>query len=241
MKESGAVSPYGIKEKIKGLEKSDSFLEFARQHTQSFYFAGKIPYWKRWVGFCNKLEEFAKKNGMNDITFADISLDFLKRYETYLRSLRNERDGGRNLGANTVHSQLKLFRTLVREGQKSGRIKDNPFDLFSMSSERTVKEKLTKEEIERLSMHISRHSFAKAAKMKGIDNLSVKELLAQSSVAVTERYMGDFDTEQNDAALRKVFDEQSDLEKVRELLLALPDSVVESLLMERLGKTKGNN
>ena len=88
---------------------------------------------------------------MNDITFADISLDFLKRYETYLRSLRNERDGGRNLGPNTVHSQLKLFRTLVREGQKSGHIKDNPFDLFSMSSERTVKEKLTKEEIEHLA------------------------------------------------------------------------------------------
>ena len=382
MKESGAVSPYSIKEKIKGLEKSESFLEFARQHAQSIYVAGRIPYWKRWVGFCNKLEAYAKDSGMGDITFADISLDFLKRYETYLRSLRNERDGGRNLGANTVHSQLKLFRTLVREGQKSGRFKDNPFDLFSMSSERTVKEKLTKEEIERLveldlakgsmkwhcrnafmfsyycagirvrdilhlrwlnissdgrlnyqmgknhkvrdlllvkqaldilnmypsdstvpsdyifpfmpkesawshalqledrdalppeiklkmdacvtsrtalinktlkqlaadagitkklSMHISRHSFAKAAKMKGIDNLSVKELLAQSSVAVTERYMGDFDTEQNDAALRKVFDEQSDLEKVRELLLALPDSVVESLLMERLGKRNSNN
>jgi site-specific recombinase XerD len=90
----------------------------------------------------------------------------------------------------------------------------------------------------KLSTHISRHSFAKAAKMKGIDNLSVKELLAQSSVAVTERYMGEFDTDQNDAALRKVFDDQSDLDRVRELLRALPDSVVESLLVERLGERK---
>lgn len=272
-----------------------------------------------------------------------------------------------------------MFRTLVREAKKTGRIKDNPFDVFSMSSEKTVKEKLTKDEIERiigldfvkgstkwhcrnaflfsyycagirvrdilhlrwlnvssygrlnyqmgknhkvrdlllvkhaldvlnmypndstvttdyifpfmpknsewshalqledrdalppeikvkmdacvtsktalinktlkqlatdagivkkLSMHISRHSFAKAAKMKGVDNLSVKELLAQSSIAVTERYMGDFDTDKNDAALRKVFEEQTDEEKVRELLRALPDGVVESLLKERLGKKK---
>lgn len=79
-------------------------------------------------------------------------------------------------------------------------------------------------------------SFAKAAKMKGIDNLSVKELLAQSSISVTERYMGDFDTEQNDAALRKVFTEESDLDKIRKMLRALPDSVVETLLKERLNK-----
>lgn len=103
MKEVGAVSVYGIKEKIKGLEKSDSILELARQHTQSFYVAGKIPYWKRWVGFCNKLEGFAKQKGMDDITFANMSLDFLKQYEAYLRSLRNERNGSRNLGPNTVH------------------------------------------------------------------------------------------------------------------------------------------
>lgn len=375
MKEVGAVSTYSLKEKIKGLEKSESFLEFARQHAQSFYVAGKIPYWKRWIGFCNKLEVYAKESGMDDITFADIDLGFLKRYETYLRSLRNERDKDRNLGANTIHSQLKLFRTLVREGQKTNRIKQNPFELFTLSSEKTVKEKLSKDEInqllgleltkgsmkwhcrnafmfsyycagirvrdilhlrwlnissdgrlnyqmgknhkvrdlllveqalnilrmypddntkssdyifpfmpkeapwshalqledrdalppeikvqmdacvtsktalinkclkqlakdagivKKLSMHISRHSFAKAAKMKGIDNLSVKELLAQSNISVTERYMGDFDTDQNDAALRKVFSEESDLEKVRKLLRALPDSVVESLLNERL-------
>jgi len=42
IKETGAVSPYSIKEKIKGLEKSGSFLEFARHHTQSFYIAGSI-------------------------------------------------------------------------------------------------------------------------------------------------------------------------------------------------------
>lgn len=371
MKEVGAVSPYSIKEKIKGLEKSDSFLEFARQHAQSFYVAGKIPYWKRWVGFCNKMEAYAKHRGMEDITFADINLDFLKHYEIYLRTLRNERNGNRNLSPNTIYTQFKLFRTLTHEAEKANRIKQNPFYVFTVSQEKTVKEKLTKEEIDRMnkldlvagsvkwhsrnvfmfsyycagirvgdmlhlrwlnvtpdgrlnyqmgknhkvrdlvlveqalgilrlyhtdstlatdyifpfmpqdkpwsyalqledrdtmlpelkvkmdkcitaktalinkclkqiateagidknvSMHISRHSFAKAAKTKGLDNLSVKDLLAHSNIAVTERYMGDFDTSQNDAALRSVFAEESAEDVLLKQLRALPAGELESLL-----------
>lgn len=53
--------------------------------------------------------------------------------------------------------------------------------------------------------HISRHSFAKMAKDKGLDNLEVKALLAHSNLATTQRYMGEFDTAHNDAALEKVF------------------------------------
>lgn len=371
IKEAGAVSSYSIKEKIKGLERSDSFLEFARQHAQSFYVAGKIPYWKRWVGFCNKLEAYAKDSGMEDITFADINLDFLKRYETYLRTRRNERNSDRNLSPNTIYTQFKLFRTLVHEAEKTGRIKQNPFNVFTVSQEKTVKEKLTKDEIDMLlklnlvegsvkwhsrnvfmfsyycagirvgdmlhlrwmnvtpdgrlnyqmgknhkvrdlvlveqaldilrlyhtdstlatdyifpfmpkdkpwsyalqledrdtmlpelkvkmdkcvtaktalinkclkqiaaeagieknvSMHISRHSFAKAAKKKGLDNLSVKDLLAHSNIAVTERYMGDFDTDQNDAALRSVFAEESAEEILLKQLRALPANELETLL-----------
>jgi len=79
-------------------------------------------------------------------------------------------------------------------------------------------------------MHISRHSFAKAAKTKGVDNLSIKDLLAHSNIAVTERYMGDFDTEQNDAALRSVFAEESEEEILLKSLRSLPANKLESLL-----------
>ena len=81
-----------------------------------------------------------------------------------------------------------------------------------------------------VSMHISRHSFAKAAKTKGLDNLSVKDLLAHSNIAVTERYMGDFDTSQNDAALRSVFAEESAEDVLLKQLRALPAGELESLL-----------
>ena len=79
-------------------------------------------------------------------------------------------------------------------------------------------------------MHISRHSFAKAAKNKGVDNLSVKELLAHSNIAVTEKNMGDFDTDQNDAALRKVFNEESEEEQLLKRLRALSPEALASLL-----------
>lgn len=371
MKDAGPVSTYTLKEKIERLEKSESFLEFAKKHIESFYIAGRISYWKRWVGFYHKLEDYAKLNRLKDITFADINLEFLKKYESYLRQRRNEIIDSKNLSPNTVYSQFKLFRTLTREAVKAQYIKLNPFDVFTCSQEKTTKEKLTHDEISRInkldltkdsikwhsrnafmfsyycagirvsdllqlrwlnistdgrlsyqmgknhkvrdivlvdqalnilrnyhtmktksidyifpflpqdkpwaqallledrdtmlpeqkeklykcivsktalinktlkliakdasieknvSMHVSRHSFAKAAKEKHIDNLSVKDLLAHSSIAVTERYMGDFDTDQNDAALRKVFNEESEEEQLLKRLRALSPEALESLL-----------
>ncbi|MDE7418713.1 MAG: tyrosine-type recombinase/integrase [Muribaculaceae bacterium] len=56
-----------------------------------------------------------------------------------------------------------------------------------------------------VSFHISRHSFAKVAKETGIDSGIVKELLAHSNLATTERYMGNFDTQRTDNALINLF------------------------------------
>lgn len=57
----------------------------------------------------------------------------------------------------------------------------------------------------KVSFHISRHSFAKMAKEKGLDNLEVKALLAHTDLATTQKYIGEFDTLRNDAALHRVF------------------------------------
>ena len=62
----------------------------------------------------------------------------------------------------------------------------------------------------KLSFHVSRHSFAKAAKKKGVDNLKVQELFAHSSLKITEGYMGHFESAENDAALASVFEEKSE-------------------------------
>lgn len=57
----------------------------------------------------------------------------------------------------------------------------------------------------KVTMHISRHSFAKIAKDKGTDNSAIQNMLAHSSLSITERYMGGFDTEATDNALKKIF------------------------------------
>lgn len=59
----------------------------------------------------------------------------------------------------------------------------------------------------KVSFHISRHSFAKVAKQKGVDNSKVKDMLAHSSLKVTETYMGSFDTKETDATLVQIFEE----------------------------------
>jgi site-specific recombinase XerD len=74
----------------------------------------------------------------------------------------------------------------------------------------------------KLSLHISRHSFAKVAKQKGTDNAMLKEMLAHSSVKVTEGYMGSFDTSETDKALVHIF-EKDNTPKAR--LLAIINSM----------------
>lgn len=56
-----------------------------------------------------------------------------------------------------------------------------------------------------ISMHVSRHSFAKIAKDQGTDNSAIQQMLAHSSLKVTEGYMGSFDTKSTDNALMNIF------------------------------------
>lgn len=83
----------------------------------------------------------------------------------------------------------------------------------------------------KISFHISRHSFAKAAKDAGIDNLEVKALLAHSNLSTTQSYMGEFDTQQNDAALDTIFKKDDE-----EMLLKQLQGVNPELLKKVLEK-----
>lgn len=67
-----------------------------------------------------------------------------------------------------------------------------------------------------LSFHISRHSFAKYAKENEMDSSVVKELLAHTNLATTERYMGTFDTKKTDNALKSLFGPQGASKETKE-------------------------
>lgn len=57
----------------------------------------------------------------------------------------------------------------------------------------------------KVSMHISRHSFASIAVQNGIDSNKVKGLLAHSRLQTTEGYIGNFSSSENDKALEDIF------------------------------------
>lgn len=88
-------------------------------------------------------------------------------------------------------------------------------------------------EIEKkLSFHISRHSFAKVAKQRGTDNAKLKDLLAHSSVKITEGYMGSFDTAENDRALQHIFqkEEPSSKDELIKLINNMSSEEINSLI-----------
>ena len=73
----------------------------------------------------------------------------------------------------------------------------------------------------KVSMHISRHSFASVAVQNGLQSNQVKGLLAHSRLQTTEGYMGNFSTDENDKALESVFGSPAD--KKAQLLALIQD------------------
>lgn len=352
LKEDGLATTEKIAAEMTAGERTSSFLQYAKQRTKEIYDAGSYRNWKKYNGFCNKLEAYLKEKKSKDITFAELTAAFLSKFEVYMHSLRNEREPDKKLHPNTIQVNFNIFKTLVKRAiEVEGLMKPekNPFLSFSYKGVSTTKDKLDEAEIEKiinldlevdtllwhcrnyflfsfycagvrigdliqlrwgnittdgrlhyqmgknhkdrdlalveqakdilshyyqegikatdyifplldasepyakaisqeekdtlptelkiklfnqissknalinkylkklakmaeiekkLSFHISRHSFAKVAKQKGTDNALLKDLLAHSSVKVTEGYMGSFDTAENDRALQHIFQKE---------------------------------
>ena len=84
-----------------------------------------------------------------------------------------------------------------------------------------------------ISFHISRHSFARIAKEKGVDNNYLKNILGHFSISVTEGYMGNFTTEETDSVMNSIFEEKTDpLENLKKQLSELDPAALEKLLAE---------
>ena len=374
LKEEGAASAENIIAKVKTGEVSESFLTYAKERTQDIYDLGGIRNWKKYRGFCNKLEAFLKKSRKNDVCFAELTYQFMTKFDSFLHTIPNERNPEQKLHPNTIQVNFNIFKTLVNNAIKAGLMKpeNNPFLNFKCTGVKTEKEKLNTDELEkvkaldleegsliwhcrnafmfsfycagvragdlvqlrwcnitsegrlnyqmgknhkdrdlllvtealdilklyyrngmkptdyifpfldsdttwfkyvtqeqkdrmpsdmkrkmfeaigsknalinkklaqiaklagiekRISFHISRHSFAKAAKEKGLDNLEVKELLAHTNIATTQKYMGSFETKRTDEAMRKVFQNDAETELLNQLKDVNPE-LLKSVLAE---------
>jgi site-specific recombinase XerD len=362
LKNTGQVSSEVLKKEIEGTEvistKELSFLSYAKQRTEEILQLGQISNWKKYNGFCNKLEGYLIFTNKKDLTFEQITPSFIAKFHSYLSQLPNERQPEKLIHQNTVHIIIRIFKTLVRRATEiEGIVKYeiNPFQSIKANEVPTTKDKLDLTEIKmigdlvlergsliwhcrnyflfsfycagirardliqlrwgnitsegrlvytmgknhkfrelilipqakeilsyyhnedsraidyifpmldnsayysnavtqaekdtlplkvkkklynqistynalinkylkkiallsgidkNISFHIARHSFAKVAKQKGIDNYVLKSMLNHSSLSVTEIYMRDFDNDSADKALLTMFDNDNNKDAI---------------------------
>lgn len=153
LKEDGLASSERIIAALKAGERSLSFMEYARKRTQEIHDEGNIRNYKKYNGFCNKLEAYLASIGRKDILFAEITPAFLSGFQVYLSQLPNERTKSKTLHPNTVAEAFKQFKVLIHRAiEIDGLMKmdKNPFVVFKCSTVKTAKQKLDLEEIERI-------------------------------------------------------------------------------------------
>lgn len=131
---------------------SPSFLAFARERAQMIYDNGGWRNWRKYCGLINKLDAFRKKRRMPDITVEDLSVDLLTRFDNFLHKWENEREPGKLLHPNTIEVQFNILRTLVHRAIEVGIMEasKDPFLVFKYKGVKTIKEKLSEEEMSRI-------------------------------------------------------------------------------------------
>lgn len=135
------VSSNRIKEKIMG-KTSVSFTDFASTYRDNFKKENKIGTYRKVKAVLQKLDEYTKSK---NLTFGEIDVQFLKDYEKYLRdTLGNSQ--------NTIHANIKIFRKLFNDAIREDLIEPqlNPFFKYQLKIEKTTKEYLTDDELQKI-------------------------------------------------------------------------------------------
>ena len=142
-KGNGKVSINKLAEKKRKEDVSPRFIPYAEKITEEIKATGHIRNAKKYKNFCNKLRGFAQ-----NVVFSDIDTAFLKRFETYLSQLPNERIPDQRLSVNAIHAEMKTFRAILNRAKNIDKfIQVNPFDNYKLKLEKTSKDKLTRDEI----------------------------------------------------------------------------------------------
>lgn len=154
-KEEGTATTDKVIKKIESIEHPISFLEYAKHRTQEVHDAGGIRNWKKYVGFCKKLEVYLtdSKGNVRDLPFSELTTPFIAKFEAYLHTLHNERDPEKMLHPNSIQVIMKAFRALVNraiEVDKIIPVDKNPFLTYKLKGVETTKDKLDQSEIEKI-------------------------------------------------------------------------------------------
>ncbi|MFH0865800.1 MAG: site-specific integrase [Bacteroidota bacterium] len=115
------------------------FFPFADNFIKSYESKGKIGTHKRFAAVLAKMKTFCNEE---EFKFNDLTVDFLRQYDNYLRSDYENK-------TNTVTSNFKCIRRIISEAIKQDRIEYqlNPFLKYKMSWEPSEKVFLTEHEL----------------------------------------------------------------------------------------------
>ena len=149
----GEVSSAKVTREMQTEYVSPSFMAFARERAQMIYDNGGWRNWRKYCGLINKLDAFRKKRRMPDITIDDLTVDLLTRFDNFLHKWENEREPGKLLHPNTIEVQFNILRTITHRAIEVGIMEasKDPFLVFKYKGVKTVKEKLSEEEMNRIS------------------------------------------------------------------------------------------
>jgi integrase len=120
---------------------TQSFLAYADNIARQFSKAGKERSWLKYDRVIGKLRKFLDST---DLLFHQITVGFLREYETCLRSLGN--------GDSTVNTDLRTIRAILYRAMDEGLFpqEKNPFFKYKLKTPKPAKAKLTIAEIKQL-------------------------------------------------------------------------------------------
>ena len=154
-------------EQVKGRSKHD-FFQFAQKDIDNLLPTGKIGTYRRAKYTIEKLKAYKNQE---PLYFHELTVQFLKEYQEHLVALGNK--------VNTIHSNLKLIRTIVNNAVNEKLLKrdKNPFYSFKLKSEATERAYLTEAELKAMeeiklntdtNLHDHRNMYVFAAYVGGL-------------------------------------------------------------------------
>lgn len=149
LREDSSASLGEVAHHIKHKDSEKSFLEYAKITIADKFKVGASNA-KHYQTFLNKLEEFIASRKRTDITFSDLTPAFLSKFEAFLHTISNERQGGKLLNQNYIKALMVKFRAIINRAIDIDglmKVEENPFRTYRLIEVKTMKAKLDKSEM----------------------------------------------------------------------------------------------
>lgn len=149
--ENKATSLSGLVKNIKGQDESSSFLAYIKEKVELNRATQSTSTYRHYQSLIHKIESFCELEGLEDVAFPDVNLDFFNRFRAYLHSINSERYTDRKLHPNTIAGDEKRLRRLYYLAVRDAKIPQGQIifkDNFVIREKATNKEKLELEEKE---------------------------------------------------------------------------------------------